>query len=109
MFRNNERRRKMKVTALWCTAGLVLGWAMPMGAQDLTTQLSLFLSGLRSGYVKTPPVLFASLPACATAIQGAQAFVTDGSSVTWGATQTGGGSSPTGVTCNGTNWTVVSK
>ena len=103
------KRSDWTMLTVYIVGVLIFGATLTVGAQDLTTQLSSFLVGLRSGYVKTPPVLVAALPACAAAVQGASAYVTDGSSVTWGATQTGGGANPTGVVCNGTNWTVVSK
>jgi hypothetical protein len=50
-------------------------------------------------------VTFADLPS--PPVAGMQAFVTDGASTTIGAPQTGGGTSPTLVWYNGTQWTVT--
>jgi hypothetical protein len=55
------------------------------------------------------PVTFAVLPACATALEGQRRAISDSTTVTWGATATGGSTSHAGVYCDGTNWTVYSK
>lgn len=52
---------------------------------------------------------FSLLPACSTTLEGAMAPVNDSSTVTWGATITGGSTNHVGAYCDGTNWTVFSK
>lgn len=52
---------------------------------------------------------FSVLTACSSTIQGAIANVTDSSTVTWGATITGGSTNPVLAFCDGTNWTVAAK
>ena len=54
-------------------------------------------------------VAFASLPACATALEDSTAAVSDSTTVTWGATITGSGGSHVLAYCDGTNWTVMGK
>jgi hypothetical protein len=49
---------------------------------------------------------FSDLPAAASANEGAVVAISDGSTATWGATVTGGGSNHVMVRSNGTNWTV---
>lgn len=55
------------------------------------------------------PVVFASLPACAAGLEGLRRPVTDSTTITWGATVTGGSTSHILAYCDGTNWTVVGK
>jgi hypothetical protein len=56
-------------------------------------------------YASTP-MLVSALPAPATAGVGARAFVTDSTTLSYGATPTGGGGISTPVYCNGTGWFV---
>jgi len=47
---------------------------------------------------------------CATGTIGYEAWITDATTVTWGATvSTGGGSDVVKIGCDGTNWTVIAK
>jgi len=56
------------------------------------------------------PTTVASLPAASSTLKGAMACVSDGTgALAWGATVTGGASTPYLVFCNGTNWTVMGK
>lgn len=52
---------------------------------------------------------FSTLPACASAIEGAMSPVTDSSTNTWGATITGLGANHVLAYCDGSNWTVAAK
>lgn len=52
---------------------------------------------------------FASLTACSSTIEGAMASITDSSTITWGATITGGSTNHVMGYCDGTNWTVAAK
>lgn len=52
---------------------------------------------------------FASLPTCATGIEGTMSPVTDSSTAVWGATITGSSTNHVLAYCNGTNWTVMAK
>lgn len=57
-------------------------------------------------------VLFATLPTCTSALTDTKRNISDSSTVTWGATATGtgtAGTTPAGIRCNGTNWTVYAK
>jgi hypothetical protein len=56
--------------------------------------------------VKTTPVTYANLPAATSAGAGARAFITDGSTTTFGATVAGGGANKVPVYSDGTNWKV---
>jgi hypothetical protein len=60
-----------------------------------------------NGYVLLgSPVLFASLPACSAALEGAARPVSDSTTVTYNATVTGSGTNHILAYCNGTNWTA---
>ena len=48
----------------------------------------------------------ATLPAAATALKGARAYVTDATSTTFNAAAVGGGANLIGVTCNGSAWLI---
>lgn len=77
---------------------------------SLTTLIS-FLSAswtslTASSYIKVTPVLYASLPAAATAGAGARAYVTDSSTATFAATIAGGGANSVPCYSDGTNWKV---
>lgn len=52
---------------------------------------------------------FGSLTACSGTIEGTMAAITDSSTVTWGATITGGSTNHVLGYCDGTNWTVAGK
>ena len=56
--------------------------------------------------VQTTPVLYSALPTAADAGIGTRAFITDGSTATFAATVTGGGSNKVPVYSDGTNWKV---
>lgn len=62
-----------------------------------------------TGSFSVGPGLFSALPACAGGTEGTLRGVTDSSTVTWGATITGGSSSHVLAYCDGTNWTVAGK
>jgi hypothetical protein len=55
------------------------------------------------------PQVAATLLAASSTFKGRQAFVTDSTTATWGATVTGGGANNVLVVCDGTNWTVMGK
>ncbi len=61
-------------------------------------------AGGSTAWIKVPAVAVASLPAAATAGDGARAYVTDAVSQVFGATVTGGGSVPSPVYSDGTVW-----
>lgn len=56
--------------------------------------------------VQTTPVTFANLPNAGTAGAGTRAFITDGSTATFGATVAGGGANIVPVYSDGTDWKV---
>lgn len=56
--------------------------------------------------VQTTAVLYSALPTAADAGIGTRAFITDGSTATFGATVTGGGANKVPVYSDGTNWKV---
>jgi hypothetical protein len=62
-----------------------------------------------TGWVAHGPVLFSTLAACSSGIEGRQATVTDSTTNTWGATITGLGSNHVLAYCDGTSWTVAAK
>lgn len=63
--------------------------------------------GASSKVIADVPQVFASLPACGAVYNGRQAYVSDSTTQTWGATVTGSGTSNVLTQCNGVNWTVV--
>lgn len=91
------------------TAGAFM--AIMQGAQDTialdTTKLTNSAATVLMGTLG--PVNFSTLPACASGGEGSMNPVTDSTTVTWGATVTGGGSSHILAYCDGTNWTVAAK
>ena len=52
---------------------------------------------------------FASLATCTSGNRGTLTVVADSTTVTWGATISGGGSSFVLAFCDGSNWTVAAK
>lgn len=75
---------------------------------DVTTDLSRFLTQLAAGVVEPSAVLtFATLPTSPKV--GTVAAISDGDSVTWGATLSGGGANQVLCWWNGSNWTVAGK
>jgi hypothetical protein len=56
--------------------------------------------------VKTKPVTLSQLPTAAMAGTGTRAFITDGSTATFGATVAGGGANIVPIYSDGTNWKV---
>ncbi len=62
-----------------------------------------------SGVMQAKAQTFASLKACASAMEGSTAAVTDSSVNTWGSTVTGSGANHVLAYCDGTNWTVMGK
>jgi hypothetical protein len=91
------------------TAGAFM--AITQGAQDTialdTTKLTNPAATVLIGTLG--PVTFATLPACGSSSEGSMNPVTDSTTVTWGATVAGGGSSHVLAYCDGTNWTVAAK
>ncbi len=67
---------------------------------------SAFSTFTVSSYVKVTPVLYADLPAAATAGAGARAFVTDSSTATFAATIAGGGANAVPCYSTGSVWKV---
>jgi hypothetical protein len=55
------------------------------------------------------PVAFAGLAACSAGNTFTIAAITDSTTITWGATITGGGANTVIGMCDGTNWTVIGK
>jgi hypothetical protein len=55
------------------------------------------------------PVAFASLGTCVAALEGTTAAVKDSTTVTWGATITGGGTNHVLAYCDNSAWTVAAK
>lgn len=88
-----------------------LSYTYTGGAGDGTTMPSLNSTGgiQSAAFVQSTAKTFASLPACSSSLEGAMWAVTDSSTVTWGATITGGSTSHVLAYCNGTNWTVAAK
>ena len=62
--------------------------------------------GVVAQTVQTSPTTYAQLPNATTAGAGTRAFITDGSTATFGATVTGGGANLVPVYSDGTNWKV---
>jgi hypothetical protein len=62
--------------------------------------------GVVCNSVQTTPTTFVQLPTATQAGAGTRAFITDGSTATFGATVTGGGSNKVPVYSDGTNWKV---
>ncbi len=71
-----------------------------------TPELQVVTSGSLTT-LRSAPRTFASLPTCAAGTEGGFAAVTDSSTITWGATITGGGGNHVLAYCDGTNWTVA--
>lgn len=80
----------------------VMTWAAGVAIGDAAAD-----PGVNALLIK--PQLFSALTACSSTIRGAQAYVTDSSTSTWGATITGSGANNVLASCNGTNWTVAAK
>ena len=59
--------------------------------------------------VQLTPGAFSSLPSCGSATEGMLAGVSDSTTVTWGATITGGGANHVLGYCDGSHWTVAAK
>ena len=62
--------------------------------------------GVVCNSVQTTAMTYAQLPNATTAGAGTHAFITDGSTATFGATVAGGGSNKVPVYSDGTNWKV---
>jgi hypothetical protein len=75
--------------------------------QSLCATDSATFRDVSTGYLTLTPTLFAALPSPAT--EGMVAWVTDGSTATWGATLAGGGANKVLAVYDGTNWTVAGK
>jgi hypothetical protein len=59
-----------------------------------------------NGVFGTAPLQFAQLARCGPALEGYEVAITDGSTATFNAMLSGGGSNHVKAYCNGTNWTV---
>jgi uncharacterized membrane protein YjjP (DUF1212 family) len=99
------------ITQLSFGDNLVL-W-VPNQGDSRRASITTFVSFIETGFtnivcqtVKTTPVTFANLPTAATAGAGARAFISDGTSGTFGAAAAGGGSAVVPVWSNGTSWYV---
>jgi hypothetical protein len=92
------------------TGGNVLGGANVNATTHTGTTVSV--SGTITGgnvvatTVRTTPTIVGSLPAAATAGAGSRAFVTDATSITFGATAVGGAANNMPVFSNGTAWLI---
>ena len=62
--------------------------------------------GVVANTIQTTPSVYSQLPTATVAGAGTRAFITDGSTATFGATVTGGGSNIVPVYSDGTNWKV---
>lgn len=62
--------------------------------------------GVVANTVQTTPVTYAELPTATIAGAGTRAFITDGSTATFGATVTGGGANIVPIWSNGADWKV---
>ncbi len=83
------------------------GDARKFSLTTLVTFLSTAFTSLTlTSYVKVTPVLYADLPAAATAGAGARAFVTDSSTATFAATIAGGGANAVPCYSTGVVWKV---
>lgn len=69
----------------------------------------LLTSGAGTVGLRTSPKVFANLPTCVSGLEGSMSPITDSSTVTWGATITGGSTNHVMGYCDGTNWTVMAK
>jgi len=62
-----------------------------------------------TGWIQVGTTTVSNLPTCNAAAEGTEYPVTDSTTVTWGATLTGGGTNHILSYCDGTNWTVAAK
>lgn len=76
------------------------------GAATFASTLSVSAQAVAGTYVKTGAVTVASLPAAATVGSGGRYMVTDASSLTFGASASGGGANIAPVWSNGTSWLI---
>jgi hypothetical protein len=83
------------------------GIAQTVGQLVAAIQSSFPISGTIAGTGRLLPTVFASLPAASAANEGSIACVTDSTTVTWGATITGGGTHVVLAFSDGTHWTVA--
>lgn len=70
---------------------------------------SLTVGGAGVSSVKIGTNAFSALPTCNSGAEGTMAPVNDSTTVTWGATITGGGANHVLAYCDSTNWTVAAK
>ena len=119
-------------TLNWNSPGLQLTgnyWTGSVSAQDVWTTQTVLGSGPNpsstlmvshsgslgpavfsiQGIMQLQKGAFASLPACAPALEGSVAGVTDSSTSVWGAPILEDGSNHVLAYCDGTNWTVAGK
>ncbi len=87
-------------------------WA-PNQGDSRRASITTFVGFIETGFtnivcqtIQTAPVTYANLPAATSAGAGARAFITDGSTTTFGATVAGGGANKVPVYSDGTNWKV---
>lgn len=62
--------------------------------------------GIVCNTLQTTPTTYSQLPTATQAGAGTRAFITDGSTATFGATVTGGGANIVPIYSDGTNWKV---
>ena len=82
--------------------------AITDGAGNLTVN-SLISNGTGVNSVQIGTNVFSALPTCNSTTEGTTAPVTDSSTVTWGATITGGSTNHVLAYCDGSAWTVMAK
>jgi hypothetical protein len=76
---------------------------------SITTLISYVetnLTNVVAQTVKTTPTTLVQLPTAATVGAGTRAFITDGSTATFGATVAGGGANIVPIYSDGSNWKV---
>jgi len=76
---------------------------------SVTTMLGYMeenFDGVVANTVQTTPTTYSQLPTATNAGAGTRAFITDGSTATFGATVVGGGANIVPVYSDGTNWKV---
>lgn len=72
----------------------------------LITYIEANLTNVVAQTIKTTPTTLVQLPTATIAGAGTRAFITDGSTATFGATVAGGGANIVPIYSDGTNWKV---
>ena len=93
-------------SCFYCVGANSDQWPIGIGAQPPTGQ-GINLATAKG--MKVGATTFATLPSCASSLEGTIRAVTDSTTNTWGATITGSGSNHVLAYCDATNWTVAGK